>query len=222
MRCFSTTQREGLIVSEVYNWTVKELFDKSASNSPTPGGGSVSALVGSLGCCMINMVGNLTTGEKFADVAPEAKSVTDKGYEILATLEQLVAEDIKEFGNFMDVLKMPRSTDEEKAKRTELMQKVLKSATDTPLKIARTCLESLKLADQISTIGNKTAISDVGVGAYVAEAALNGALLSVDINVPMIKDEEYVKQAIAEKEALIAEAKVLKEKTIAVVQERMK
>lgn len=209
-------------MSEVYTWSVRELFEKSASNSPTPGGGSVSALVGSLGCCMVNMVGNLTVGEKFADVAADAKAITDKGYEILAKLEELVAADIKEFGNFMDVLKMPRGTEEEKAARTEIMQKVLVSATDTPLEIAKTCLEALKLADQLAGIGNKTAISDVGVGAYVAEAALNGALLSVDINVPMIKNEDYVKKALAEKEALIAEAKALREKTLAVVQERMK
>jgi methenyltetrahydrofolate cyclohydrolase len=209
-------------MSEVYNWSVRELMEKSASNSPTPGGGSVSALVGSLGCCMVNMVGNLTSGEKFAEVEVEAKTLTSKGYEILANLEALVAADIKEFSNFMDVLKMPRNTDEEKAVRTELMQKVLKSATDTPLEIARTCLEALKLADKLSAIGNKTAISDVGVGAYVAEAALNGALLSVDINVPMIKDPEYVKKANDEKEALKAEAKVLREKAVAVVQERMK
>ena len=121
------------------------------------------------------------------------------------------------FDGFMSVLRMPKDTDEQKKTRAEKMQEALKKATDTPLEIARVCLESLKIAEELSAFGNKTAISDVGVGAYVAEAALNSVLLSVDINIPSIKDIAYVEKANAEKERLMAEAKELKEKAVSQV-----
>lgn len=210
-------------MSEVWDWSFRKVVEVSASDSPTPGGGSVSALVASLGVAMVAMVGNLTVGkEKYKDVEPEVKEILDKAYGIIGRLEQLVDQDIAEFGNFMKVLKMPKDTDEEKALRQARMQEALKSATDTPLEIASTCLEAVKLAEQLSKIGNKGAISDVGVAAYVAEAALNSALLSVDINLPGIKDADYVARASAERARLVNEALALKEQAVAKVQERLK
>ncbi len=210
-------------MSEVFNWSVKQLIEISASDSPTPGGGSVSALVGSLGVAMVAMVGNLTVGkEKYKDVEAETKNILDEAYGIIGKLEKLVEADISEFSKFMAVLKLPKTTEQEKAERTAAMQKTLISATDTPMEIARTCLAALKLANNLSGIGNKGAISDVGVGAYVAEAALNSALLSVDINLPMIKDETYTARVSAERNALVEQARELKEATVAKVQERLK
>lgn len=210
-------------MSQVYDWSFRKVVEVSASNSPTPGGGSVSAMVGALGAAMVSMVANLTVGkEKYKDVEPQVQEALQKLNSIMSRLEELVAQDIADFGNFMDVLKMPKDTEEEKAKRAELMQEALIKATDTPLEIAKTCLETLKLAVELSSIGNKGAISDVGVGAYVAEAALNSVLLSVDINIPSIKDKEYVEKALAERNRLMVEAKALREKAVSVVQDRMK
>ncbi len=210
-------------MSEIYDLSFRKVVAVSASDAPTPGGGSVSALVGTLGVAMTAMVGNLTVGRpKFKDVEPEVKEITGAAYFIINKLEKLVAADIAAFGKFMDVYRLPKNTDEEKAKREEQMQKALKVATDTPMEIARTLLEALVITDKLSKIGNTMAISDAGVAAYVCEAALNGVLLSADINIPMVKDEEYVKNIIAEKEQLVAKAKELKEKAVAVVQERMK
>jgi len=98
----------------------------------------------------------------------------------------------------------------------------LKRATDTPMDIARTCLKALKINEELSHFGSTMAISDAGVAAYIAEAALNSVLLSADINIPSIKDKQYVDNAVAEKERLIREAALLKEKTINTVRERMK
>jgi len=210
-------------VSEIYDLSFRKVVAVSASDAPTPGGGSVSALVGTLGVAMTAMVGNLTVGRpKFKDVEPEVKEITGAAYFIINRLEKLVAADIAAFGKFMDVYRLPKNTDEEKAKREEQMQKALKTATDTPMEIARTLLEALVITDKLSKIGNTMAISDAGVAAYVCEAALNGVLLSVDINIPMVKDEEYVKNILAEKEQLVVKAKELKDKAVAVVQERMK
>lgn len=207
---------------DIFNSSLRQVIEASASDAPTPGGGSVSALVGSFGVAMVSMVGNLTVGkEKYQDVEPQAKAILEKTNKLLARLEELVAEDIKVFGKFMEVLKLPRDTDEQKAERTRLMQEALKGATDTPMEIARVCLEGLVLAEELSTIGNKGAISDVGVAAYVAEAALNSVLLSVDINIPSIKDPEYVEKIQTEKYALIVKANQLREKAVAQVRERL-
>jgi len=210
-------------VSDIYDLTFRKVVAVSASDAPTPGGGSVSALVGTLGVAMTAMVGNLTVGRpKFKDVEPEVKEITGAAYFIINRLEKLVDADIAAFGKFMDVYRLPKNTDEEKAKREEQMQKALKKATDTPMEIARTLLDALVITDKLAKIGNTMAISDAGVAAYVCEASLNGVLLSVDINIPMVKDEEYVKNILAEKEQLVAKAKELKDKAVAVVQERMK
>ncbi len=210
-------------MSELYDLPFRKVVAVSASDAPTPGGGSVSALVGTLGVAMAAMVGNLTFGKpKYKDVEPEIKEITGAAYFIINRLEKLVAADIAAFNKFMDVYRMPKNTDEEKAKREEQMQKALKTATDTPMEIARTLLEALEITERLSKIGNKMAISDAGVAAYVCEAAINAVLLSADINIPMIKDQEYVKAIVAEKEELVRKAKDLKEKAVAEVQERMK
>ncbi|HHU33255.1 MAG: cyclodeaminase/cyclohydrolase family protein [Zhaonellaceae bacterium] len=210
-------------MSKMFDLSYRKILEDSASSSPTPGGGSVSAMVGCLGAAMVAMVGNLTVGkEKYKEYESQVKVILEKAYDIISKLENLVDEDMAAFDGFMSVLRMPKDTDEQKKTRAEKMQEALKKATDTPLEIARVCLESLKIAEELSAFGNKTAISDVGVGAYVAEAALNSVLLSVDINIPSIKDIAYVEKANAEKERLMAEAKELKEKAVSQVLERMK
>lgn len=209
-------------MSNIFDSSLRQVIEASASDAPTPGGGSVSAMVGSFGVAMVSMVGNLTVGrDKYKDVEPQAKEILEKTNGLLGRLEELVGEDIKVFGNFMDVLRLPRDTEEQKEERTRLMQEALKAATDTPMEIARVCLEGLELAEELSTIGNKGAISDVGVAAYVGEAALQSVLLSVDINIPSIKDEEYVEKVQMEKYALIVKAGELRAKAVAQVKERM-
>ncbi|NLC77395.1 MAG: cyclodeaminase/cyclohydrolase family protein [Clostridia bacterium] len=209
-------------MNNVFDSSLRQVLEASASDAPTPGGGSVSAIVGSFGVAMVSMVGNLTVGKtKYQDVEPQVKVILEKTNKLMSRLEELVAEDIKVFGQFMDVLKLPKDTEEQKAERARLMQEALKGATDTPMEIARVCLEGLELAEELSTIGNKGAISDVGVAAYVAEAALNSVLLSVDINIPSIKDAEYVDKIQTEIYALIVKAAQLREKAVAQVRERM-
>ncbi|MFA5535541.1 MAG: cyclodeaminase/cyclohydrolase family protein [Bacillota bacterium] len=209
-------------MDNIFDSSLKQVLEASASDAPTPGGGSVSAMVASFGVAMVSMVGNLTVGkEKYKDVEPQTKELLAKTEDLLLKLEKLVADDMKVFGKFMDALKLPRETDEEKSRRAQKMQEALKAATDTPMEIARVCLDGLVLAEELSLYGNKGAISDVGVAAYVAEAALNSVLLSVDINLPGIKDADYVDRIQAEKYALIVQARDLKEKAVAQVRERL-
>lgn len=210
-------------MSEIFDFPFRKVVAIAASDAPTPGGGSVSALVGALGVAMTAMVGNLTVGKpKFADVEPQVKEITGAAYFIINKLEKMVSADIAAFGKFMEVYRLPKNTDEEKSRREELMQKALKTATDTPMEIARTLLEALVITEKLSRIGNKMAISDAGVAAYICEAAVNAVLLSADINIPMIKDQDYVNKVLAEKAQIVAEARRLKEAAVAVVEERMK
>lgn len=210
-------------MGEFFNKSLRDVITVAASNEPTPGGGSVSAMVACFGVAMTAMVCNLTVGkEKFKDVEPQVQEILDTAKGLLQKLEELVDADMADFNSFMATFRMPKNTDEEKASRNAAMQKALKSATDTPMEIARVCLKALEITDKLAPIGNKMAISDAGVAAVVAEAALNGVLLSADINIPMIKDEEYVKKVVAEKEQMVAEARRLKDKAFAVVQERLK
>jgi len=209
-------------MNNIFDTSLREVLAASASDAPTPGGGSVSAIVGSFGVAMVSMVANLTVGkEKYKDVEPQVKVILEKTGKLMNRLEELVQEDIKAFGKFMEVLKMPKDTEEQKNLRASMMQEALKAATDTPMEIARVCLEGLELAAELAGIGNKGAISDVGVAAFVAEAALNSVLLSVDINIPSIKDEAYVDRIQKEKYGLIVKAAQLREKAVSQVRERM-
>jgi len=209
-------------VSEVFGWSFRKLIEVSASDAPTPGGGSVSAMVASLGTAMISMVANLTVGkEQYAAVEPEVRRILDENKSLLESLENLVVADMTAFEEFMRVLKLPKDTPEAKAERQGLLQQAYIKATDIPLEIAETCLDILKLADRLARIGNKGAISDVGVAAYVAEAALNAVLLSVEINLPGIKDQEYVAEVQELRAKLTEEAAGLKESALRQVRERM-
>ncbi|TEB14468.1 Methenyltetrahydrofolate cyclohydrolase [Pelotomaculum sp. FP] len=210
-------------MSGMFDCSFRKVLAAAASDAPTPGGGSVSALVGALGVSMAAMVGNLTYGKsQYAAVATEIKDITGRAYFTMARLEKLMEEDIAAFDNFMAAYRLPKGTTEEKDKREEALQKALRGATETPLEIAVTLLEALAITAQLSRIGNKMAISDAGVAAYVCEAAVHAVLLNVEINLSMVSDAGFASQALEEKERIAGEARRLKEQAVAVVKERMK
>jgi len=209
-------------VSSFFNKSFREILEISSSNSPTPGGGSVSAIVCCLGAAMTAMVANLTVGnDKYKPVEKEVQALLDTTTALINKLEALTDADMEAFDQLMAAYRLPKNTDEEKAARATTLQQALKNACNTPLETARVCLSVLKTTENLAPIGNKMAISDAGVAAAIAEAALTGVLLSVDINIPLIKDQAYVHQALNEKEALLAKAKESKDKTLAIVKERM-
>uniref|UniRef100_A0A7C2E3G9 Formimidoyltetrahydrofolate cyclodeaminase n=1 Tax=Ammonifex degensii TaxID=42838 RepID=A0A7C2E3G9_9THEO len=206
----------------VFDWSIRQFLKEAASSAPTPGGGSTAALCGALAAAMASMVASLTVGkEKYKDVEPEMKAMLEKTGELLARFEELVAGDIEAFNGFMAVYKLPKDTEEEKAERARRMQEALVKATDTPLAIAGACLEVLELAEQAALKGNKGAVSDAGVATYLAEAALNAALLNVDINVPSIKDAAYVEKALAKRQEFVRQAAAIKERSLQVVHKRL-
>jgi len=202
---------------------VSNFLDELASNSPTPGGGSVAALAGALGAALISMVGNLTTGKKkYEDVEEDIKKIISYAEKLRCELSQLIEEDVKAFNNFMATYKMPKETENEKKIRTEKIQESLIEAAKVPLKVAYKCLEVLSLSREVAEKGNINVISDAGVAVLLAEAALESAILNVKINLRMIKDEKIRTELSSSIKELLLKEKGQKEKVLKIVEERMK
>jgi len=168
-------------------------IDDAASNAPTPGGGSVSALAAALGNSMAAMVANFTIGKKkYADVEEQVK-------ELLAALDvergAMLSEmqrDTEAYAQVGAAYGMPRKTDEEKAARKEAIQKALVTAMGPPLETLRSVRRAATALKALAPIGNKNLITDIGVAALLLEAAAEGAALNVKINLAGMKDKQKV------------------------------
>ncbi len=201
---------------------VGNFLNELASNSPTPGGGSVAALVGALGAALISMVGNLTLGKKkYEDVEENFKKIISSSERLRYALSQLIEEDVKVFNNFMATYKMPRETEIEKKIRLEKIQKSLIEAAKVPLKVAYKCLDILILSQEVAEKGNINAVSDAGVAALMAEAALDSAILNVKINLRMIKDEKIKEELSSSIKELLLKEKGQKEKVLQIVEKKV-
>ncbi len=153
-----------------------------ASDAATPGGGSASALAGSLAAALVAMVARLTDG--LGDVAAEADAA---GEELLG----LVDEDARAFDRVMAAFRLPKESEEEKAARSDAIQQGYRAATEPPSQVCARALRVLELAAEVAERGNPNAVSDAGVAALLAEAALAGAALNVLINLGSIRDEAF-------------------------------
>lgn len=147
--------------------------------------------------------------------------ILEEAEQSLSILKDCMAEDMDVFGQFTAVYKLPKDTDEEKLARSSKIQEVLVSATEVPMKTAREALKIMHLAARLAPLGNKTAISDIGVAVYLADSAIQSALLSVDINLPQIKDQAYTDQINVEKRQILFTARSLCKETIPVVEKRL-
>lgn len=208
------------------NNSLQEFIDVVASDNPTPGGGSVSALAGSLGGALTKMVGTLTIGKKAYDEVPaEAKVQMESAFNelegVVKSLSNIIDEDSTAFDDVMAAFKLPKETDEDKKARTNAIQEGYKHALEVPLKCAEECFKVLELQEVFANYGNVNAITDVGVGTLLAYTGLEGALFNVTINLLSVKDLEYKKNIEGQVSALLKEGKRLKEKLIEKVYERL-
>jgi len=174
------------------NEPMKKYLDEAASGESTPGGGSVAALAGALGAALTSMVCNFTVGKKkYKDVEAEVAEILEKSEKLRSDLTDLMQADTEAYGGVSEAYGMPRKTSEEKKARTKAIQAALKNALEVPFKAAICCYDILKLNEPLVEKGNPNLISDVGVAVVLAEAALQSALLNVEINLAYIKDEEF-------------------------------
>jgi formiminotetrahydrofolate cyclodeaminase len=197
---------------------VNIFLDELASSKPAPGGGSAAGLMGANGAALVSMVCNLTIGKKkFAAVEPQVKEINEKAVALRLRCLELIEKDIDAYTGVSNVYKMPKETEADQAARHDAMQKALKVATMPPMHIVEACVEILKLCMPIAEIGNPAAVSDAGVGALAAEAAMRSGALNVLINLGLIEDKEFVARERAHLEALTAGMSELKEKIVAFV-----
>ena len=182
--------------------TVGRFLEETASRSPAPGGGSVSALAGALGCALAEMVACLTSGEKYIDVAEEMARTGAKARECRMKLLECMQRDTDSFNGCMKAFSMPKSTDAERKVRSEAIQAALKTAAAVPLETAATASEVLDMARTVLEHGNSSAASDAIVCALLARDAVFGALLNVRINLGSIKDPGYLADMAAKVDEL--------------------
>ena len=175
--------------------SVSSYLEAAASRSPAPGGGSVSALTGALGAAMVSMAANFTVGrEKYEDVQEEAKSILSESEELRLRLAKLVDEDIEAYSAVSSAYSLSREMDSEKKIRAERIMKATKEAVGVPLEIASCCFRVLELCRRLVDIGNRNLISDVGVAVLLAEAALRGANINVEVNLVSLRDASFVEE----------------------------
>ena len=193
---------------------ISEYIEDAASNKPAPGGGSVSALVGALGMSMAEMALHFTIGKKkFADVREQAEALLARITRARRTCLECVDRDVAAYGEVSSAYGLPRDTDEQKKARTAAIQAALKTAMQPPLETFRAMAAVMPALRECVDVANPNLISDVGVAAIHARAALQGARLNVEINLAHLKDSDLVASVRDEIESGCARAEKLAEET---------
>ncbi|MDY0104015.1 MAG: glutamate formimidoyltransferase [Lentimicrobium sp.] len=194
----------------------KAFAEETASESPAPGGGSISAYMGALGVSLGTMVANLSSHKPgWDDRWEEFSEWAEKGQQLKNELLLLVDEDTNAFNKIMDAFGLPKGNDAEKATRTEAIQEATRYAIDIPFKVMQKSLAVMEIVRVMAETGNPNSVTDAGVGALAARSAVMGAYLNVKINASGLKDKAYVDKVIAEgaqieQQAQNAEAEILK------------
>lgn len=191
--------------------TVAQFIAELSSRSPSPGGGSASALAGALAAALAAMVAALTLGKaSYKDGEDELNEVSRKALSLQTRMMYLVDEDAQAFDALLAARRLPRDSAEAKGKREAAIQRATRKAAEVPLELARRSIEALKLAEVAVRQGNVNAISDGGVAALLGEAAFRGAVYNIRINLSSLTDEPYKKAVEQELETLEEQMAALK------------
>ena len=197
--------------------------EETASESPAPGGGSISAYMGALGAALGTMVANLSSHKAGWDERWEYFSDwAEKGMGLMNELLLLVDEDTAAFNKIMDVFGMPKGTDEEKAARAKAMEEATLYATQVPLKTMKTAYKVFDVVRAMAEEGNPNSVSDAGVGALSARSAVMGACLNVKINAAGLKDRAVAEELVKEAEEIQTMAQIAEKEILAIVYAKIK
>jgi glutamate formiminotransferase/formiminotetrahydrofolate cyclodeaminase len=202
--------------SRLINMTLNDFADETASESPAPGGGSISAYVGALGISLGTMVANLSSHKKGWDA--QWKYFSDwalKGQGLKKEMLRLVDEDTLAFNKIMMAFGLPKGTDDEKKIRTEAIQEATKYAIITPFNVMELCYKSMELLKEMVENGNPNSVTDAAVGALCARTGVIGAFMNVKINAVGLNDKEFVKKIIADGQQIQDNAVKLEQEIIA-------
>ena len=186
---------------------LRTFADETASESPAPGGGSISAYVGALGISLGTMVANLSANKKsWNDKVELYSDWATKGQQLKDELLRLVDEDTKSFNKIIEAIRLPKSNADEKEARSTAIQDATKYATEVPLKVMEVTDSTFDILKKMAVIGNPNSASDAGVGALCARAAVHGAYLNVKINAKDINDKKFVTRVLKKANSLAKQA----------------
>ena len=213
---------ENRSAKRLVDMTCKEFALETASESPAPGGGSISAYMGALGAALGAMVANLSSHKAGWDEQWEYFSdYAERGQQLLSELLALVDEDTEAFNRIMAVFAMPKGTPEEKAARSAALQEATLYATQVPLKTMKASLRVFEIVEAMAASGNPNSVSDAGVGALAARSAVLGAQLNVRINAAGLKDRAVADSLTAEAAQIAQQAVELEQRVLDIVNEKI-
>jgi glutamate formiminotransferase/formiminotetrahydrofolate cyclodeaminase len=200
-------EKEAAAKERLVRMTCKGFAYETASESPAPGGGSISAYMGALGAALGTMVANLSSHKAGWDARwKEFSDWADQGQSVLAELLALVDEDTAAFDRIMAALGMPKGSEEEQAARAEALEAATLYATEVPLKTMKAALKVFPIVRAMAEEGNPNSVSDAGVGALAARSAVLGAQLNVRINAAGLSDRDAAERLCAEAAEIAASA----------------
>jgi len=204
------------------NLVGKEFVEELSTNSPAPGGGSVSALVGALGAALSSMVAALSHEKKeLLDLKPEMDEIGIEAQNLKDRLSFLVDEDTNAFNKVMDSNRLSATNDEEQSAKNQAIEIANKYAIEIPMETAKKCFRVIELADTLVEKGNPNSVSDAGVAAEVALAGVSGACMNVLINLTSVEDDSYCDDMKNKVEGIMEKAeslqKVVFEKTMNII-----
>ena len=209
-------------VKKLVDMTCTGFAEETASESPAPGGGSISAYMGALAAALGTMVANLSSHKAGWDDRWEFFSNwADNGMGVMNELLYLVDEDTAAFNKIMDVFGMPKGTDEEKAARAEAMEAATLYATQVPLRTMKAAYKAFEVVRAMAEEGNPNSVSDAGVGALAARSAVMGACLNVKINAAGLKDRAVADALVKEAEEIQAAAQKVEADILAIVESKI-
>lgn len=184
--------------------TISNFIDELSSDSMAPGGGSVSALSGALSAGLTSMVASLTFGKKgYERSNKKMEDISIRAQELKVQLLRLVEADTEAFNSYISTLRLPKKSDNEIFARSAAIEEAARTITQVPLDTLRLCRKVITLAETVLKKGNKNALSDAFVGISQANAAGEGAYLNIRINLPEVKDKEFVSKVLNEADLLI-------------------
>jgi len=209
---------EGTDKNQLVDMNLVEFAHETASESPAPGGGSISAYMGSMGAALGTMVANLSSHKRgWDDRWEEFSNWAEKGKFYHDELLKMVDEDTNAFNKIMEAFGLAKSNDEEKAIRMLAIQDATKYAIEVPFKVMKLCYDSMQVMKAMAEFGNPNSVSDAGVGALAARSGVIGAYLNVKINAADLNDKAFVASVLKEGEELVNKAQDLEKEILSIV-----
>jgi glutamate formiminotransferase/formiminotetrahydrofolate cyclodeaminase len=207
---------------KLIDMSLTDFVCETASESPAPGGGSISAYMGSLGAALGTMVANLSSHKRgWDDRWEEFSDWAEKGKYYYDELLKMVDEDTKAFNRIMTAFDLPKGTKEEKIERGKAIQEATKQAIEVPFRTMNLCYESMEVMKAMAEFGNPNSVSDAGVGALAARTGVMGAFLNVKINAAGLDDKLFAEEKIAKGIEIVKNAILLEEEILDIVNRKI-